>query len=91
MLPLAIALGVVKKLAKEMAVLNIEPPSYFVGVQVNTFAGDINRFSSQSTNTLLSSPGGKWSGKSSWSGKSGFSGSSGSSGGGFGGGGGGSW
>jgi uncharacterized membrane protein YgcG len=90
MLPLAVALGVVNRLAKDMKDLGANPPDYFQGFTAANFANQINHFSSNSTSTILSTPGGtKWSGSSSWSGGSGFSG--GSSGGGFGGGGGGSW
>ena len=85
-LPLAISLGVVKKLAKDMAELGIKPPDYFKGVVMSSFYTDLNSFCRSSAATIVSSP----SGKSSWSGGSGFSGG-GSSGGGFGGGGGGSW
>lgn len=89
-LPLAISLGVVDKLAKDMAVLEIEPPNYLVGFTANTFARDFVSFNSSLNSSLLSSPqSSSWSSHSSWSGGSGFSG--GSSGGGFGGGGGGSW
>lgn len=88
MLPLAISLGVVKKLAKQMADLGIQPPSYFTGVTTGTLFSDINRFSTSTRNSLMSAPGGRWSGSSGWSGGSGFSGGGG---GGFGGGGGGSW
>lgn len=89
-LPLAIALGVVDKLAKDMKDLAIEPPSYLNGFTAAYLVSDLNHFSSQTTNALTSSPSGSFSGSSSWSGGSGFS-SGGSSGGGFGGGGGGSW
>ena len=85
-LPLAIALGVVKKLAKDMAELGVRPPDYFEGVMISNLYTDLNNFCRDSAATLVSSP----SGKSSWSGGSGFSGG-GSSGGGFGGGGGGNW
>ena len=85
MLPIAISLGVVNQLAKDMKDLGVEPPKYFEGVMINNFAHDLNSFSSSVTTNLTSSP----SGNSNWSGGSGFSG--GSSGGGFGGGGGGSW
>ncbi len=85
MLPLAIALGVVNKLAKDMAKLGVEPPRYFEGVAIATLSRDLNSFQAVAATGLVSSP----SGKSSWSGGSGFGG--GSSGGGFGGGGGGSW
>jgi len=90
-LPLAICLGIVGKLAKDMEVLGVEPPSYLNGFTAAHFASDFNHFNSQTASNLISSPGGKWSGGSSWSGGSGFSGGGGSSGGGFGGGGGGSW
>ncbi len=90
-LPLAISLGVVDKLTKDMADLNIKPPDYFGGVTAASFHHDLGSFYKSSVTTLASSP----SGKSSWSGGSGFSGGGssggGSSGGGFGGGGGGSW
>ncbi|MBI3980778.1 DUF2207 domain-containing protein [Candidatus Microgenomates bacterium] len=84
-LPLAISLGVVEKLARDMKDLGIQPPDYFTAASINTFSRDLNSFSSSATSSLSSSP----SGSSSWSGGSGFSG--GSSGGGGGGGGGGSW
>ncbi len=89
-LPLAISLGVVGKLTKEMASLGVRPPDYFEGAVAAGFYSDLRGFYKNSTTALSSSP----SGKSSWSGGSGFSGSGssgGSSGGGFGGGGGGSW
>ena len=88
-LPLAVALGVVDKITKDMSELGIKPPTYFSGSSVGTFSRDLTSFSSNSSSSLLSAPAGKASGTSSWSGGSGFSG--GSSGGGFGGGGGGSW
>lgn len=84
MLPIAISLGVVNQLAKDMKDLGMEPPKYFEGVVINNFAHDLNSFNSSVTTNLTSTP----SGNSSWSGGSGFSGGSG---GGFGGGGGGSW
>lgn len=84
MLPIAISLGVVNQLSKDMKDLGVEPPKYFEGVVINNFAHDLNSFSSSVTTNLTSTP----SGNSSWSGGSGFSGGSG---GGFGGGGGGSW
>lgn len=91
-LPLAVALGVVDKLAKEMKDLGAVPPSYLNGFTATAFASDLSRFSSSAAGSLVSSPKSSWSGHSSWSGGSGFSGGgSGSSGGGFGGGGGGSW
>ena len=85
MLPLAISLGVVNKLAKDMKDLGLKPPEYFEGMVISSFAHDLNNFNSVMATNLTTSP----SGNSSWSGGSGFSG--GSSGGGFGGGGGGSW
>lgn len=85
MLPLAITLGVVDKLAKDMKDLGINPPSYMQGMVLHSFASDLNSFNSSVVSSLTSSP----SGNSSWSGGSGFSGGGG--GGGFGGGGGGSW
>lgn len=88
-LPLAISLGVVKKLADDMKELDIAPPSYFVGTNAALFASDFRGFQTASAGTFISAPGGA-SGMSSWSGGSGFSGGGGS-GGGFGGGGGGSW
>jgi uncharacterized membrane protein len=86
MLPIAISLGVVNQLAKDMKDLGIEPPKYFEGIMLNNFTNELNSFNSSVTTNLASGP----SGNSSWSGGSGFSGG-GSSGGGFGGGGGGSW
>jgi len=84
MLPLAITLGVVDKLANDMKELGIQPPSYMQGMAIHTFAHDLSSFNSSVASGLTSSP----SGNSSWSGGSGFSGGGG---GGFGGGGGGSW
>lgn len=85
-LPLAICLGVVDKLANQMKDLGVEPPSYMNGFTTRMLPSDFNNFNSVAAATLSSAP----SGKSSWSGGSGFSGG-GFSGGGFGGGGGGSW
>lgn len=87
MLPLAISLGIVNQLAKEMKDLGVEPPDYFTNVTTATFINDFNHFYSNSSSNLVSMPAS--TGHSSWSGGSGFSG--GSSGGGFGGGGGSSW
>jgi len=84
-LPLAIALRVVDKLASDMKELGMDPPKYFAGTTAAAFASDINHFYSTSASSLTSTPSG---GSSGWSGGSGFSGGSG---GGFGGGGGGSW
>lgn len=91
-LPLAISLGVVNKLSRDMKDLALDPPSYFAGSSVAGFSSDISRFTANSGSVFVSAPGGSTSGWSggSWSGGSGFSGG-GSSGGGFGGGGGGSW
>jgi len=86
MLPLAVSLGVVGKLAKDMADLGVEPPEYFAGVTTSSLTRNLSGFNSYAASSMSSTP----SGKSSWSGGSGFS-SGGSSGGGFGGGGGGSW
>jgi len=86
-LPLAISLGVIRELAKDMASLGVKPPDYFEGVAGSSFYSGLGAFYRSSATALSSSPS---SGKSSWSGGSGFSGG-GSSGGGFGGGGGGSW
>jgi len=85
MLPIAISLGVVNQLAKDMKDLGVEPPKYFEGMVINSFVHDLSNFNSVMATNLSTTP----SGNSSWSGGSGFSG--GSSGGGFGGGGGGSW
>ena len=86
-LPLAIALGVVKELTNHMKELNVKPPSYFTGATMHTFYSDVKGFSTSTASSIgASAP----SGRSSWLGGSGFSGG-GSSGGGFGGGGGGSW
>lgn len=90
-LPLAIALGVVNKLAKDMKELEIRPPSYFAGSTWVAFSRDIGLFNKSTQGAFLSASGGKWTGKASWSGGSGFSGGGCFSGGGFGGGGGGSW
>ncbi len=89
-LPLAVALGVVDKIAKDMSELGIKPPSYFSGSSISTFSRDLAVFNTASSANLISAPKGQFSGSSSWSGGSGFSGG-GFSGGGFGGGGGGSW
>lgn len=86
MLPIAIALGIVNKLSKDMEELGVRPPDYFTGITASTLASDMRGFSASTASNLMSAPGGKGG---SWSGGSGFSG--GSSGGGFGGGGGGSW
>jgi uncharacterized membrane protein YgcG len=85
-LPLAISLDVINKLAKDMADLGVSPPSYFTGMTTSGLAADMRSFQSQSSGALASSP----SGRSSWSGGSGFGGGGGV-GGGFGGGGGGGW
>lgn len=85
MLPLAISLGVVKKLAKEMEGLGVKPPSYFEGASGAYFYSGLGGFDNSLGTVLASSP--KSSGG--YGGGSGFSG--GSVGGGFGGGGGGSW
>lgn len=84
MLPLAISLGVVNKLANDMKDLGLKPPKYFEGMMINSFAHDLSNFNSVMATSLTTTP----SGNSSWSGGSGFSGGGG---GGFGGGGGGSW
>jgi uncharacterized membrane protein YgcG len=89
-LPLAISLGVVSRLTRDMQNLTVKPPDYIAGATTASLGSDIRGFATTSANTFMSAPGGKWSGSSSWSGGSGFSGG-GSSGGGFGGGGGGSW
>lgn len=92
MLPLAISLGVVNSLSKDMQKLEISPPSYMTGFAMATFAKDFSAFQNVSSGNMVATPQGKsFSGRSSWSGGSGFSGGGGSSGGGFGGGGGGSW
>jgi len=88
MLPLAITLGVVDQLARDMKDLGIEPPKYFQGSAINSLAHDLNNFSSSTASSLVTSPS-NYSGSGSWSGGSGFGGGGG--GGGFGGGGGGSW
>ena len=87
-LPLAICLGVVDKLANDLQDLGLEPPNYLNGFTTAAFANDMSHFNSSAATNIVSSP--APSGHSSWSGGSGFSGG-GSSGGGFGGGGGGSW
>jgi uncharacterized membrane protein len=90
-LPLAIALNVVRRLSKDMQELNAPPPNYMVGMTSGRLVNDISTFNQSSSSTFMSSPSGKWSSSSSWSGGSGFSSGGGFSGGGFGGGGGGSW
>jgi uncharacterized membrane protein len=83
-LPLAISLGVVSKLARDMQELGVKEPSYFAAHGA-AWSSSFNSFNSSASTSMApakSSSGG-------WSGGSGFSG--GSSGGGFGGGGGGSW
>jgi hypothetical protein len=87
MLPLAISLGVVNKLTKDMEELGIEKPNYIAGAGWTSFSSDFASFQTTSSSAIVTVPS---SGRSSWSGGSGFSGG-GSSGGGFGGGGGGSW
>ena len=85
-LPFAVSLGVVTKLASDMAVLGVETPAYFVGfTSPSTFARDFSNFTTQASSGLSYNP---QSGRSSSG--SGFSGG-GFSGGGGGGGGGGSW
>jgi uncharacterized membrane protein len=90
-LPFAIAFGVIKKLAKDMEKLNIEPPKYLDSNTIRNVGmySFINSFNSQAASSLSYNPS-RHSGSSSWSGGGGFS-SGGSSGGGGGGGGGGSW
>jgi hypothetical protein len=82
MLPLAISLGVVKKLTNEMDKLGVKPPSYIGGVSNAYIYSNLASMDSKVSHSLVASP------KS--SGGSGFGGG-GFSGGGFGGGGGGSW
>jgi uncharacterized membrane protein len=82
-LPLAISLGVVNKLSRDMQGLQLEPPKYMG----NLAYADFGSFGTSVGRTLAFTPGS--SGSGGWSGGSGFSG--GGSGGGFGGGGGGSW
>lgn len=85
-LPLAISLQVVDRLADDMKAMEVKTPKYVGGVSAKTFNIYISDFYSQASSDLFTSP---KSSSSGWSGGSGFSG--GSSGGGFGGGGGGSW
>jgi uncharacterized membrane protein len=80
MLPLAISLGVVNKLARDMQALEVAPPSY-LSASTGSWGSAISGFQSTASTILVSSP----------SRSSGGSGFSGGSGGGFGGGGGGSW
>ena len=86
-LPIAVALGVVKKLVRDMDQLGLKPPAYFGGT-TGAFYTNFNGFYKSGSSSLTSVPGN--TGRSTWSGSSGFS-SGGFSGGGFGGGGGGSW
>jgi len=81
-LPLAISLGVVTKLASDMKDLGLEPPTYVSNIGTGNFAAGFSEFQSGLGSSLLSRPGG--------SGSSGFGGG-GFSGGGGGGGGGGGW
>jgi uncharacterized membrane protein len=85
-LPLAVALGVVDKLAQDMKELDLKPPSYVSGFSAATFYSDFSGFTNSSSSTFISSPGGTAAG---WSGGSGFGGGGGAGGGGGGGGGGG--
>ncbi len=85
-LPLAVALGVVEKLAQDMKELELKPPSYVSGFSTAGFYSDFSSFTSSSSGTLVSAPGGSSGG---WSGGSGFGGGGGAGGGGGGGGGGG--
>jgi len=85
-LPLAISLGVVGKLAKDMKNLGIRPPSYFSGTTNALIYTSLFNFENSVKSSLVAGP----KNSSSWSGGSGFGGG-GFSGGGFGGGGGGSW
>jgi len=91
-LPLAISLGVVKKLAKEMEALGVGSPEYLGTGMV--LGRDLDLFRAGAVSAIGSNPSSRdnysVSGRSSWSGGGGFSGG-GSSGGGFGGGGGSSW
>lgn len=86
MLPIAISLRIVDKLAKDMDGLGIAPPTYMHGFVAHSFARDFIHFEGVTNKSIV---GGTSQSNGSWSGGSGFS--SGSSGGGFGGGGGGSW
>lgn len=81
MLPLAVALGIVDKLASDMKELGIKPPEYLSGFAAANLSTSLSSFESTASKALASAPGGGSGG--------GFSG--GSAGGGFGGGGGGSW
>lgn len=81
MLPLAVALGIVDKLARDMKELGIKPPEYLGGFAAANLSTSLSSFESTASKALASAPGGSSGG--------GFSG--GSAGGGFGGGGGGSW
>ncbi len=86
-MPYAVALGVIDKLANDMKLLNLKPPQYLsIGYNSSSYnsMNMLSSFSSTASSTLSYNPS---SGSS--SGGSGFSG--GSSGGGGGGGGGGSW
>ncbi|NMC36263.1 DUF2207 domain-containing protein [Candidatus Beckwithbacteria bacterium] len=90
-LPFAIALGVVDKLAKDMDELNIKPPEYFQGDSTSFAKGYAlgaltHSFTQQTSRSLSYNPSSRG-----WSGGSGFSSGGGFSGGGGGGGGGGSW
>lgn len=82
MLPLAIALGVVRELTRDMEELGMEPPNYLAGFTAANLSSSINSFQATAAKSLATAPGG--------SGGGGFGGG-GSAAGGFGGGGGGSW
>lgn len=85
-LPFAVSLGVVTKLAKDMVGLGLEAPAYFAGFTSPAyFARDFSNFTAQASSGLSYNPQSGRSGSG-----SGFSGG-GFSGGGGGGGGGGSW
>ena len=55
-LPLAISLGVVRKLSKDMAELGVKPPDYFEGVMMSSLYTDLNSFCRDSGVILASSP-----------------------------------
>jgi uncharacterized membrane protein YgcG len=88
MLPLAISLGVVKKLARDMEEIGAVPPSYMQGFAAGNIYSGLIDF--EKSTRMAALQGASKSGRSGWSGGSGFGGG-GFSGGGFGGGGGGSW
>ena len=94
MLPLAISLGIVDRLASDMKEIGMKPPDYVGNFTVGNFSSNFVSFQSSMARNFTAGQQSKsfnWTGHSSWSGGSSFSSGGGFSGGGGGGGGGGSW